>query len=199
MNISADDPRLTAYALGELSESERREIERELARSPELRSALEEIRATAAKLAEEFAGETTAQTFLDATAVIARANDNRKIVSLSRRAASIAALAAVAAAVTAVFAWQFWANTHRRTGGLAVKRHPTNAPARTASSAWHDLADTPSREIAFDSYDISMDLRLQPGSPTSSPRLAYDSPVIGAKNFNDDDPFHFTVSYKRDF
>jgi hypothetical protein len=42
--LITDDPRLTAYALGELDEADRADLERELAVSPELRAELDRIR-----------------------------------------------------------------------------------------------------------------------------------------------------------
>jgi len=57
MKITPDDPKLTAYALGELDEAGRAAIEAELEKSPECRQAVEEIRQSAAMLAEEFSTE----------------------------------------------------------------------------------------------------------------------------------------------
>jgi Ca-activated chloride channel family protein len=47
-----DDPRLTAYVLGELDEHEREALEAQLAASPECRCAVDELRATCASLFE---------------------------------------------------------------------------------------------------------------------------------------------------
>jgi Ca-activated chloride channel family protein len=57
MKITADDPKLTAYALGELDKSERAAIEAELEKSTELRRAVEEIRATALMLEKKLVAE----------------------------------------------------------------------------------------------------------------------------------------------
>src|SRR5262245_37524785 len=57
MKLSPDDPKLTAYALGELDAAERAAIEAALAVSPEARAAVEEIRATAEHLTSELATE----------------------------------------------------------------------------------------------------------------------------------------------
>src|SRR3954471_6171671 len=48
-----EDPRLTAYALGELDDSERQAIEVLMAESPESRRFVEDIRATAKLLTDE--------------------------------------------------------------------------------------------------------------------------------------------------
>lgn len=55
MNLTPDDPKLTAYALGELDATERAAVEAALARSPECRRAVDEIRALAGELTTELA------------------------------------------------------------------------------------------------------------------------------------------------
>jgi Ca-activated chloride channel family protein len=56
-NLNANDPRLTAYVLGELDEKDRAAVEAALARSAELRQTVDEIRETADLLTSELAGE----------------------------------------------------------------------------------------------------------------------------------------------
>ncbi|MES2695874.1 MAG: von Willebrand factor type A domain-containing protein [Verrucomicrobiota bacterium] len=58
--IMPDDPRLTAYALGELEGDERASIEAAVRANPELRAAVEEIRATAAHVETALAAEAAA-------------------------------------------------------------------------------------------------------------------------------------------
>jgi Ca-activated chloride channel family protein len=53
MKIENDDPILTAYALGELSDADRRAVEAELAMNPAAREAVSEIRATANLLSQQ--------------------------------------------------------------------------------------------------------------------------------------------------
>ena len=55
--MKIDDPRLTAYALGELPEVERRSIEQESAASPEAQAYVFETRQLATKLEDEFRAE----------------------------------------------------------------------------------------------------------------------------------------------
>jgi secreted protein with Ig-like and vWFA domain len=55
--ISPDDPKLTAYALGELSGAERTEVETALTGDPAARAAVDEIRALAAQLEGALADE----------------------------------------------------------------------------------------------------------------------------------------------
>ncbi len=57
MTFDASDPRLTAYALGELAGAEQAEVETLLAEDTEARQFVEEIRATASILTEQFQRE----------------------------------------------------------------------------------------------------------------------------------------------
>jgi anti-sigma-K factor RskA len=57
MKINPDDPRLTAYALGELDAADRQAIEAELEKADEFRQAVEEIVRTAALLNAELTPE----------------------------------------------------------------------------------------------------------------------------------------------
>lgn len=61
MSFNIDDPRLTAYALGELDETEQTEVERLLADRPEAQKAVEEIRSTASWLTERLHDEQAAE------------------------------------------------------------------------------------------------------------------------------------------
>ena len=61
MTIDASDPRLTAYALGELDEGERQSVEQEVRSSPALQREVEEIRLVAGVLAEELKKEQVPQ------------------------------------------------------------------------------------------------------------------------------------------
>jgi Ca-activated chloride channel family protein len=60
MSIDENDPRLTAYALGDLDDAERTQVESELADSPEAREAVEDIRRTADLLQQELQAEPAA-------------------------------------------------------------------------------------------------------------------------------------------
>jgi len=57
MNLNPDDPRLTAYVLGELDEAERAEVEAILEKSPEARKEVEEIRSTVERVTMELGTE----------------------------------------------------------------------------------------------------------------------------------------------
>lgn len=57
MKIDPDDPRLTAYALGELPEDQAQRLESDLADSPDAREVLEQTRALSTLLTQGFAAE----------------------------------------------------------------------------------------------------------------------------------------------
>lgn len=64
-DISPDDPRLTAYALGELSGDERATVEAALRRSSELRAVMEDIRSTTAQIEAALAAEAAEAELID--------------------------------------------------------------------------------------------------------------------------------------
>lgn len=59
--LSPDDPRLTAYALGELSGDERAAVEAALRKDPALRATVEEIRALAGQIESAFVADAAAE------------------------------------------------------------------------------------------------------------------------------------------
>ncbi len=60
MSLHPKDPRITAYALGELSDNEAREVEQFLATSPAAREEVEAIRTFTGRLRSEFAAQPVA-------------------------------------------------------------------------------------------------------------------------------------------
>ena len=205
MNISTDDPKLTAYALGELGEGEHREIERQLARSPELRAAVEEIRAAAAGLTQEFACESPSHSPIDARVILARATNRRNIVPFPNRVSFAVVFTAMAAAVAVVLAWQFWFNpkygtppvtsvgilTNTKQAFLAI---PGNSTGHVIN--WTNLQEF---EIALGRPHVGANSNLFSSLSMASMRFAYDSPVFDAGTVDSGNPFHFTVSYKGKF
>ena len=107
MRISADDPKLTAYALDEMHERERLEFERQLTISPDLRAIVSEIRQTAAQLHHEFASEN--EMFSQDAFPIAR-----KMVVFPTQRLWPAMATAVAAGAAVVLTWQFWFQGSRK-------------------------------------------------------------------------------------
>ena len=77
MKIDPNDPKLTAYALGELDEAERAAVEHEFIRSDAARQALEEIQATAGLLKEEFNNEPGFELSQSQSALIEHRLDSR--------------------------------------------------------------------------------------------------------------------------
>ena len=71
MSFDVDDPRFTAYALGELDEAERPEIERILADHPEIAREVEQVRLTARWLTERLQDEQRRETAALAAAPVA--------------------------------------------------------------------------------------------------------------------------------
>ena len=87
MNLTPDDPKLTAYALGALDATERVGIEAALARSPECRRAVAEIQALGAELTTALAADT-------ATAAFAPVGRDSVEPQLERSEASAASISA---------------------------------------------------------------------------------------------------------
>ncbi len=85
MKINPNDPKLTAYALGELDETERAELEAQIGKSEELRQAVDEIRHTAELLSNELQAEPLATLTFDQRRAI-----EAKAASLNGKAAQTA-------------------------------------------------------------------------------------------------------------
>src|SRR4051812_3766508 len=66
--FSPDDPKLTAYALGELNGAERAEVESILKNDPAAQAAVDEIRALATRLESALAAEALAEPVAEAKA-----------------------------------------------------------------------------------------------------------------------------------
>ena len=110
-NFQPDDPRLTAYALGELDAVERAQVEAMLAESAEARAALQSIRETIALLSRELTFEpalmlTNSQrqvveqaAVMPKSVVVLSANKTSRWVVMVRTATTVAAVAAVAVAI----------------------------------------------------------------------------------------------------
>ncbi|HET7626535.1 MAG TPA: von Willebrand factor type A domain-containing protein [Verrucomicrobiae bacterium] len=123
MKLNPDDPRLTAYALGELNADERAEIETALRENPECRRAVEEIRQTAAMLSGNFAKESSPKLSQEQrNAIEEQLHSGKIIVFQGRRIFSTAGIAAIAASVMFLIAWQFdFFGWHGRTEKMAGK------------------------------------------------------------------------------
>ena len=95
MSFDLDDPKLTAYALGELDEAERAEVEALVRQSPEVQRYVDEVRATArdleSHLRNELDAEPQPQTF-----TIPAAGRPRRWLALAVAASVVVAMGATA-------------------------------------------------------------------------------------------------------
>src|SRR5262245_48660278 len=135
MNLNPDDPRLTAYALGELPESERAAIEAELQHSPECRKAVEEIQQTAKLLSQDLATEPCPELLPTQKEAITAKLESAKIVEFPRRAVATP-LAAIAACLLVGLAALLWVSPKRKAG--TEKELAARFPAPTESQGVRD-------------------------------------------------------------
>ncbi len=164
MNFSPDDPKLTAYALGELPANEAAEVEVAIKNSPELQTAIAEIRQTAELLESEFAAEPGPLLSETAKASVVAAIQPENVISLPNRSFwRTAGLSAIAAGILCLLAWQFWAPKsneptfsvakaqrvealdERRSISPAAPSVPKDAPAEIPASR-PQTAATPKRQ-----------------------------------------------------
>jgi hypothetical protein len=122
--MNVDNPRLTAYALGELPEQERRAIERELTRSPEARAYVLQTQQLAKELQDHFHAELEREG--EPAANILPMPYGR--LFWSERNWPALAIAAVLVASLAIVAVTFWrSDSPRSTAALAERK--SAAPA----------------------------------------------------------------------
>jgi Ca-activated chloride channel family protein len=109
-----DDVRLTAYALGELSGDDLREIEALVASNADARNVVEEIRATASLVAAELRASDVATLTPEQRARIASRTDGAKPVVPMRRVWWTAAAALVVGATAGALTSRRWSTTPER-------------------------------------------------------------------------------------
>lgn len=193
MKLLNDDPKLTAYALGELSESERREIELVLARSPELRSTLEEIQLAAASLREEFAEETAGDVLSGGPRIL---ENHRNIIPLPFRV-SWPIMTTVAATIAAILAWQFWLGTAGSTRpGRTRSLIASSTPNSSANGEKFDV-----NNVDFREFGVALNRHASLGLMTriETLRFAYDVPLLVQGTPDAREIFNVSVSYNRNF
>jgi Ca-activated chloride channel family protein len=160
MNLDPDDPRLTAFALGELDATEYALVEAIVIESAECRSVVEEIRFTARLLSEQLQAEA------DAHAASMSVNHHAVADSLLKPPAPQPAprqwwrprtmlLQAVAALLLVGIALSYLPNLRVREGrvGVVEPAHRAEPPAGAATNFGlmpKSLSRKPSIEIAFD-------------------------------------------------
>lgn len=126
MKLSADDPKLTAYALGELDAVEAAEVERELQASPELRQAVEEIREASDWLKKELAAEEFPARIPEQRKAVEGSPSN--VVPLHRRVWQKAAGFAAIAAAIVLGAWIGFQNFRSPGPGSPVSEVKAKVP-----------------------------------------------------------------------
>lgn len=133
MKFSPDDPKLTAYVLGELNQAEAAAIEQELKNSPALRQAFEEIRATAEFLKTEFAAEGKLSLSEQQKQTIAAKLPPTNVIPMPKRKIAVfVSTSAIAASVMAILAWGLWVTPK---GAKLVTSHSEYKYAQNAQGA----------------------------------------------------------------
>ncbi|MCH8243477.1 MAG: hypothetical protein IH897_12845, partial [Planctomycetes bacterium] len=132
MKFDLDDPKLTAYVLGELDDNERAEVESLLKSSAEARSVVEEIRKTANLLETELAGETA----------FALSDDQRQVIET--KAAEVNGRAATSPLTTGSF-WRRYRAPLALAASVVFVLGPgsdmiTQAQKRMHESTWQQVA-----------------------------------------------------------
>jgi len=142
--MNLDDPKLTAYALGEFTGEERQAIEAALRDDPEARAFVEETASFSQLLCEEFHAETPQASLAPAqrSEVFEQARNAGRTVSFNRSlfmgwALRIAALAVLGAAIV-----QLFAPSHRRKPG----QPPQDALALLPAEESNAVALAPAKE-----------------------------------------------------
>ena len=104
MSIDSSDPRLTAYALGEMDERERTAFEALLAEDPDAQAEVEAIRGVAGQLTQDLAGEPCPElTAAQKQNVHDEAATRRSVPRLWRVVGTVAGLAAAACLLAGLF------------------------------------------------------------------------------------------------
>jgi Ca-activated chloride channel family protein len=148
MNI--DDPKLTAYALGELDEAQRAAIAHEVAASPEAQREVQETQTMARLLRAEFAAELEHRQDTDATTKPLSANlsdirDDPWFWSVARPLAIAAVIAVFAVIGLAIFGSY---KLHQNEIAQASS-HPANLPLAAPSAVEAEMAETATPMIAL--------------------------------------------------
>jgi len=211
-NISIDDPRLTAYALGELPASEATEVATVVAASPELQAEVAAIRAFGASLEAELASEPAPELGDEARAAIVAAgvtppaaNDDDTPEVQARRWYQqprwlVAAGLFVAAGAAAAIALSSGQNSGAPSEGAPeVYSHnlPTESPAATTPGETPPAGEVPdedpSSSVADNDEAGTAERSSDPavaaaGTETSAPRGRYDQPEAEASTAAVDEP-----------
>jgi hypothetical protein len=184
--LSADDPRLTAYALADFDPIQAETLERDLVDSPDARTSIEEIRAVAKELRRAFAHE--------AGRARSTLHQPQPQVSVPDRSSIIAphffgfALTAAAALVASFCCWFIW-SAHNRSGvtdmahGAETERaappQPGTAPVSPAISAFYDIVRS---HTGWTTFNPAVSGLFNLDDAVQVTRLAYDTPARDASS-----------------
>jgi len=192
MSFDIDDPRLTAFALGELEGDEAREIESLLAREPEARRLVEEIKLTAGWLSEQLHREQARETaaLADAKPAPPRlvATDAPRPPRPWWRSPSIlSSIAATLMVGTALALWPAVRSARDAARVDAVREwHAVQAPASpappvpAADAAMPESAVSRGRRLGEEAADrkaddLALGLRPEPSSAPGTSDLAFSA------------------------
>lgn len=191
----SEDPKLTAYALGELDGEERVAVEARLANDAEARATVDEIRAMAAQLHTALAAETAAG---DAVAKDAGGTPAKEVVYEKKRAKVLRfpqayfAIAGLAAACFAVVVWVKEPEYRvREAQRAAEKKNEVNAFGRAVAMQRAKLA----QEAAARRQEmVSLPLQLPAVTEASAP------PPFGLNHFaaNREEPNTEAYAYQKE-
>jgi Ca-activated chloride channel homolog len=166
MTMNLDDPKLTAFALDELDEAERSTIARAVAASPEAQRLVDETRALAGELKNEFAAELEKEPSLPANLIDIR--DDPWFWSTAGRLSIAAALALF----TVIAGLAFW-SSHNQSGLLVdhfASGGPLYLPAGPDAEIQAELAQ--SEQLA---------VQAAPAAPSSQPGKTFAAKPALAK------------------
>ncbi len=151
MTLDPNDPKLTAYALGELDDAEQAEVEAALRQSPELRRAVDEIRRTAALLSEHLQAEACPPLTAEQREAIFRQSEEPASPAAAaaekprRRRRIVLPLAAAASLLLAVgitlYAWPLLRGSRPAAESVAVLVDRSGPPAQMHPGPFASPAD----------------------------------------------------------
>ncbi|NLV42263.1 MAG: VWA domain-containing protein [Candidatus Hydrogenedentes bacterium] len=162
MNITKDDPLLTAYALGEVTDEERAAVERFLNENPEARAEVEDIRAAATLLAGALAEEDAPALTPEQRAAVLAAAGPASVRAPARRGRLALRLALAAGLIVAVGAFLVLPALSRAREAAMRPQLARTAPNTDASKVSREeeapaqpaLVDQLAEPREFDNYSV---------------------------------------------
>lgn len=187
MKIKPDDPRLTAYALGELNASERAVLDAALKQAPECRKEIDEIRQLAAELERELASETAVDlTPAQRQALLATAPRRRGLLARLKNAVRLdldwaawkpaLAVGAVAALVIGLLIYRPWTNPHPASRIAVTKPSPASPPDDALARAIQQ-GTPPDRPLELAQLVMVLPAPTEKGTPGEPPMGEHIEPL----------------------